>query len=340
MELDIVKLTDELCKINAPSGRENGNGEKLKELILPYFDEFKQISYNNYLFIKHGKADGKKILLDAHFDQIGLIVTGIQKNGTITVAGLGGVDIRNLISNSVTVHGSECDVKGIITCSKKEITPIKLEDLLVYTDKTKQELEECGITVGSGISIDGEIVKMSENRYSCRSLDDRICGVSIVYAASLLNNEDFSGDMYFLFSCQEETHGVGASTGAYNVQPDIAIAVDVDFASTPDTDKKDTAEMGKGPTIAISTQCDRKLTKRIISLAAQKELPLQQMLCPKGTGTNGGHLSFTRFGVPTAVIGVPLRNMHTNHEIVDFDDVRVTGELLAQIVKTESGVKI
>ena len=338
--MNIKETLKTLCSIDAPSGREIIDKTKLCDAIMPYFDEFTELNCNSYLFKKSCKKENAaKILLDAHFDQIGLIVTGVSDEGFLKFSSLGGLDIRTLISSKVKVFGENEEVFGVI-CSKKALsTPIKYEDLWIETDLTKAELDEKGIKVGSAGTLCSQPTLLSDNLYTDRSLDNRASAAAITYAVSLLSDKDLECDVYMLLSAQEESHGAGAKTGTFYVDPERAIVVDVDFGSTPETDKKDTFDLSKGPSVSISVQCDRKMTKKIISISKEKDIPAHPVLNPTSTGTNAPHVAFG-IGVPTAVIGVPLRNMHTIYETVDIRDIEFTGKLIAEYILSEySSVK-
>lgn len=336
--MNIKEVLSRLCQIDAPSGREVVDENNLCNIVMPYFDEYKKLNAHSYVFKKScNKENAKRIMLDAHFDQIGLVVTKVTDEGFMTFSSLGGIDIRTLISSKVRILGDNGTIQGII-CSKKPFsTPIKLEDLYIETDLTKSELEELGIRVGTAGTLLGESIELSENSYTDRSLDNRASAAAIMYAVELLKDKDLTADVYMLLSSQEESFGAGATTGTFYVNPDRAIVIDVDFGSTPETDKKDTVDLSKGPSLSISVQCDRKMTKKLISLAKEKEIPLHPILTPTSTGTNAGHVALG-IGVPTAVVSVPLRNMHTVYETLDIRDIEYTGKLLAEYILSEYSI--
>ena len=275
--------------------------------------------------------------MDAHFDQIGLIVTSVSDDGFLKFISLGGLDIRTLISSKVNVLTEKDIIQGIICSKKIHSTPIKSEDLFIETDMTKEELEALGVGVGTVATLCSDPTELSEYTYTDRSLDNRASAAAIMYAIECLANYSLSCDVCMLLSSQEESQGAGAKTGAFFVDPEKAIVVDVDFGATPETDKKDTVELSKGPSIPISVQCDRKMTKKLISVSKKMDIPSNPVLNPISTGTNAGHVSFG-IGIPTAVIGIPLKNMHTVYETVDIRDIEYTGKLISEYIKSEYGI--
>lgn len=336
--MDIKKLLSDLCAIEAPSGREITDEDNLKSIVLPYFDKYEKLECNSYLFTKSSKVENApNFLLDAHFDQIGMIVTSVSEEGFLKFISLGGLDVRTLISSKVNVLGYNKTISGIICSKKTYSTPIKLDDLYIETDLTKNELEEAGITVGTTATLFSDKPFINDELYVDRSLDNRSSAAVIMYAVSLLANKELSCNVCMLLSSQEESQGAGAKTGTFKVDPEKAIVVDVDFGATPETDKKDTVELSKGPTIPVSVQCDRKMTKKLIAIAKEKEIPAHPILNPTSTGTNASHVPFG-IGVPTAVIGLPLKNMHTVYETVDIRDIEFSGKLIAEYLISEYGI--
>lgn len=336
--MDIKKTLKDLCAIDAPSGREVVDEDNLKNIVMPYFDKYEKLECNSYLFTKLSKTpNAPNILLDAHFDQIAMIVTGVSEEGFLSFGTLGGMDIRTLVSSKVKVLGYNQTIEGIICSKKIYSTPIKRDELYIETDMTKKELEDAGIIIGTTVTLYSDSPVLNEYLYTDRSLDNRASAAVIMYATSLLADKDISCNVCMLLSSQEESEGAGAQTGTYAVDPERAIVVDVDFGATPETDKKDTFELSKGPSISISVQCDRKMTKKLLAIAKEKEIPANPALNPTSTGTNAAHVPFG-IGVPTAVVGLPLKNMHSNYETVDIRDIENSGKLIAEYILSEYGI--
>lgn len=336
--MEIKTLINNLCELNCVSGREQVCKDSLEMLLLPYYDEVINNVGGSSIFLKKGTLSQNKILLDAHLDQIGMIVTGIRDDGLISFIGLGGLDVRTLHGSDVLLHGKK-DIKGIVT--SKECynggTPagIELSNLYIYTDMTKEELISAGVGVGTAASLYCEPMEFENDTVVNRSLDNRISIAVIAKAIEKLNDKKLNCDIYFVCSSQEESHGRGAKTAANIVCPDKAIIVDVDFGNTPDVDKNQSSILGKGPSIPISIEIDRKMTKKLISLAKVKEIPCQVVVNPTGTGTNASHFVNSQNGIPTAVIGIPQRNMHTALEVINILDVDYAAQLISEYILSQ-----
>lgn len=163
------------------------------------------------------------------------------------------------------------------------------------------------------------------------ALDDR-CGVAaLVRAAELIHTDAYR--VLLLFSTQEETYGTGAKTGAFSVDADEAIAVDVSFAAQPDVSGQyGKIELGKGPMICYSSVMDRAMSQKLTAVAREQGIPFQLEPIAGATGTNGDHIAVSKSGVKTAVVSIPQRNMHTPAEVISLSDVENTARLLAAYI--------
>lgn len=170
-------------------------------------------------------------------------------------------------------------------------------------------------------------------------MDDKSCAVAGLIAVDLLRDKPLECDVVLMLSSQEESFGAGFPTGAAAVCPDEILVVDVDLGSTPETDDKDTVKMGEGPSVTVSVQTDRRLTKDLLRVAREKEIPAQTALCVKSTGTNASSSPFLLGGVPTACIGLPLKYMHTTVETLYEKDLINTGKLIAAYIEYRFGGK-
>jgi len=348
LNIDTKQLLTELCKIPTVSGFEARCAEALDALALPYFDEVRHTPVGNHIYIKRcGKPGAKKVLLDAHFDEIGFIVSGVEpakKDGGDDLTGylrfvpIGGVDRRLLSSAEVTIWGKK-PIPGVITSTPPHLQKSgegdRLPDydkLFIETGYTVKELRELA-PVGTPITFAPRVVELKNGRIASKALDDKACVAAIIEAAAMLEPGKFDCDIYAVFSAMEETGGAGAVTATFGVQPDLAIALDVCFARGPDTPRQKAAAMGEGPAISISLATDRALTQRIIKFAASKNLKLQKLIEARRTGTNGDAIHLTREGVPVAVISIPIRYMHSCTEVINPSDVRTTAQLVATFIR-------
>lgn len=329
--MDIKELCFSLCEKAGTSGDESLAAEYAKELLNKYMPAQIDVSGSVVGSTEKGKMH---ILLDAHIDSIGLVVRGIDEKGYILVDRVGGMDERVLTGAEVTVHGKE-ELFGVI-CSvpphlqkgdnKKEL--LNLKEMAVDIGYTKDEAEKY-IEVGDRITLrPGRTELLGNNIASC-SLDDRSCVAVILRALELTEGKIPNLKLTVLFSSQEETGGTGAKTAAYSAMPQYAIAVDVGFGNDPYTDKAQTIELSKGPSIGISPVLDRAFIKELKDLARENDIPFQHDVMSGRTGTNADSINVTGSGVKTALLSLPLRYMHTGVEIVNLDDIENTAKLIA-----------
>ena len=207
--------------------------------------------------------------------------------------------------------------------------------MYIDTGYSKEELEKI-VSLGDTISFDTTFKKLLGNRVSGSALDDRSGVVAILYALELLKNENLNCELQILFSTEEEVGERGATTGAFYLNPDIAIAVDVSFAYASGEKEDKCGKMGKGAMIGISPSLDRELSHTLISIAKEKNIPYQTEVMNGRTGTNADRFSVNREGACASTLSIPLKYMHTPTEIVDTDDIVSVSRLIAEYVK---GVK-
>lgn len=334
--MDIKNTVAMLSEVAGASGNESLAAELALDMLKKYCPDAE---------IKNGNVIGKfgkfneslpSLVLDAHIDQIGMIVTYITDEGFVKIGNLGGIDRRLLPAQQVVIHGKR-DIKGVI-CSvpphlssgKNEV--ISFSDAAVDTGMTKSELEEI-IAYGDTITFDVKCRSLIGSRITGGALDDR-CGVaSILYALELLKNQKIAYNVTVIFSAQEELGERGAAIGAFEINPDIAIAVDVSFAFAKGENEQKCGYLGKGPMIGISPSLSREISHKLIDTAKNCKIPYQIEVMNGLTSTNADRYSVNREGAESCTVSIPLRNMHTPVEVIDISDVEFTGKLLAEFIK-------
>ena len=167
-----------------------------------------------------------------------------------------------------------------------------------------------------------------------KSFDDKACAACALYATAITQKEDLVGDVYVMLSCCEEVTNMVAP-GAYSINPNYAMSIDVNLGRVPGTKKEETVELAKGPSITISAVTDRKLTNMLIDIAKEKEIPHQISVSPTHTGTNAVSIQLAREGIPTVDVGLPLASMHTYNEIISFEDTKILCDLIAEFIKSD-----
>lgn len=330
--MDLEKCLFDLCRCHGVSGSEASLFETASKYIAPYADISTDSNGNMYAVLGNLNAE-KTILLDAHLDRIGFIITDINDDGFVKVDKVGGIDAR-VLQDSVLV--SESGLKGVVCClpphltdgDESKATPLSKiwVDFGLPSNMVKEKL-----SVGDTLTFASEPVKLIGDRISSPALDDR-CGVaSLVRAAELIDTEHYR--VVIMLSAQEETYGTGAKTGAFQTGADEAIAVDVSFASQPDiSGQYSKIALGKGPMICISPVLDRFMSEKLVELSKNRDIPYQLEPISGVTGTNGDHIAVSKSGVKTAVVSIPQRYMHTPGEVISVADVENTAQLIAAYI--------
>ena len=330
------QLLFDLCRIGGVSGSEEPIAAFCSEKLSAFADT--SIDKNgNVIAVLGNKNSDKTILLDAHLDRIGFMVTSINEKGFVKVASCGGIDVR-VLADTVVVSSGENPIKGVVCCMPPHLSDGG-EDKADTIDKVwidfglpyEKVIEK--IKIGDVLTFYGEPKELLNNRITAPALDDR-CGVAaLIRCAELINKREISYKVVILLSVQEETYGTGAKTGAYQINADEAIAVDVSFASQPDVSGQYAGiELSKGPVICISPILSKKMIKKLVQIAEEKNIPFQYEPISSATGTNADHISVTGSGVSSAVVSIPQRYMHTPIEVIDISDVENTATLLAEYI--------
>ena len=344
--MDYIQVLEQLRNVPTLSGFESAGHKEILKLLAPYFDDCRRAGVAGLLFTKKcAQKDAPKILIDAHLDEIGLLVTALKDDGTLTVSTLGGMDPRTYTAGRFVIH-ADTDIQAICiqkpymlkSGEEKKKLP-KNSDIYLFTGKSKKELEEAGVRIGTPISMVRQTAKLGEDQLYGPYMDDKSCAVAALIALEALKDKDLSCDICLLLSGQEESYGAGFKTGAFDARPDEILVVDVDLGNTPETPENETVKMGEGPSVAISIETDRHMTKDLIRIAKEKEIPVQTPMNVKHTGTNASDAPFLAGGIPTAVIGLPLKYMHTPIETLCKTDLENTGRLIAAYIEACYGRK-
>lgn len=331
----LKKIIITLAENPGPSGSEEKASDYALKLLKEYCPDA-EIKNGNVVGNFGKTEEGKpKLLLDAHIDQIGMIVSYITDDGFIKVSNLGGIDRRLLPAQQVVIHGKK-DIKGVISSVPPHLSErssvLKMDDVIIDAGMSREEIEKY-VSLGDSITFDVKCRELLGNRISCGALDDR-CGVaSIICALEMLKNEKLAYNVTVMFSAQEELGERGAKIGAYEINPDIAIAVDVSFAYSIGETEHKCGYLGKGPMIGIAPSLSREISDELIAVADKNKIPYQLEIMNGMTGTNADRFSVNRCGAKACTVSIPLRYMHTPVEVIDVDDVKLTAELLAEFIK-------
>ncbi len=332
--MDIAIALKKLCEACGVSGAEDNACKAAAGLLKEFAPNAEIDSFGNVTAFIGDRNNGKKtLLLEAHIDEIGFIVTYIDDKGFIKVGECGGTDRRLYAAQTVTVH-SKTPLRGVIATLPPHVksdtkTAMKAEEIVIDTGYTKENLEKL-VSLGDRVTIDGKFSVMNGTRVTGKAIDDRGGVAAVLYALSLLKDKETEYNIAVLFASQEETGSRGAIIGAYNADADYALATDVSFAYTPGAKKEKCGIMGKGAMIGIAPVLSDEVTAQLKKIAAEKEIPVQFEVMGGDTGTDADEISVSKGGVKTGLISVPLKYMHTPVEVVDTEDIKAVGRLMAE----------
>lgn len=331
--MEIEQILERLCALGAPSGFERPAAQAARELLEPLMDEVWTDRLGNLIGVRRcGKPGAKKLLLDAHLDEVGLTVTGMEQ-GFLHFAGIG-VDARMLPDREVTVL-TQPPMLGVVAClpphvlsaEDREKAP-KMEELVIDVGLSQEEAEK-RVPLGTPVVYRADCFPLGGRQLCGKAMDDRACFAALLRAAQLLQGKELDVDLYLLGSVCEETGGAGAKVGAQALAPDFCVAVDVTHGRTPDGAKDETFPLGAGPVVGVGPNCARWMTKRLLDKGEQLGLAVQKEVMAGNSGTNGWPMQVANEGVATAVVSIALKYMHTPVEVVERGDIEDTARLLA-----------
>ncbi len=317
-----------LLETYGPSGNEELIRDLIQEEIKPYVDEIKVDRLGNLIAVKRG--NGKKIMVAAHMDEIGVIVTGIDDNGFLKFSNVGGVSALISVGQRVIFKNG---VQGVVYMEHLDnIKDLKLNKMYIDICADNKEEAQKKVSIGDTASFYNPFLKM-ENTYVSKAIDDRIgCYIAI---EALKQIDSSSNEIYFVFTVQEEVGLRGAKTSAFGIDPDLGIAVDVTMTGDTPKAKHMAIKMGEGPGIKIkdNSMLTHPLVKKLmIDTAKNNQLPYQLEVL-EGGGTDSGAIHLTKGGIPSGVLSVPCRYIHSPSEMVSISDVENSIKLLIKILE-------
>ncbi len=334
----LLPFLKDLISLPGLSGYEGPVADRIAEAWAPLTDELHRSPIGSLHALRRGEGEAPRpsILIATHMDAIGLIVTGVRE-GFLHVTQIGGIDARVLPGQLVTVHGRK-DLPGVIVQPPAHLLPpeasdgpVPLAHLLVDVGLRPRQVNR-QVRVGDLVSFATEPVEMGKNILAGHSLDNRTSVAALTHCLKLLQKRRHTWDVWAVATAQEEETLGGALTSAYGIAPDLAVAVDVTFAKGPGAPDHETFPMGEGIALGWGPNIHPKLYEKFKKLADQLEIPSQIDPLPRHSGTDAMALQIVREGIPTMVISIPLRYMHTPVEMISLKDVRRAGRLLAEFI--------
>ena len=336
-------LLKKLSDAHGVSGFEDEVRNIMIDELKDHVDDVVVDEMGNMIATRNGKSDGKKIMLAAHMDEIGLMVRYIDKNGFIKFSKIGGINDQMLLNQEVTIRTSNGDVTGVIgskpphrmkEAERKKITDY--ENMFIDIGASDKEDAEKMVKLGDVGTIKQEFTPLGK-LYKGKALDNRIgCAVLI----EVMKNAKTSATVYGVGTVQEEVGLKGAKTSAFRLNPDMAIALDVTIAGDHPGIKEEDAptKIGKGPGVILADASGRglithpKVKELIISVAEEKDIPIQLEVSDGGT-TDATAIHLTREGIPTGVISPPSRYIHTPVSVIGMEDVENAVKLITAILE-------
>jgi endoglucanase len=333
-----------LVEAHGPPGHEGAIRELLREAWSPLVDTLEQDRLGSLIAVKRATRPAdppRRIMLAAHMDEIACMVTGVL-DGFITVQRVGGIDARLLPAQPVLVHGRR-PLTGIVAAkpphlltpaARSKYTPI--DELLIDVGLPPDEVNAL-VSIGDLVTLDVPMMELLGTKVAGKAMDDRACVAAVTLCLHELQGMHHSWDVVACATVQEERGLHGAKTSANSVDPDIAIALDVTFAAQPGVDGDASSEMSGGPGIGVGPNFHPKLLDRIRETAKRHEIKLQDDIIPGASGTDAWAIQVALEGVPTALLEVPIRSMHSPVETADLRDIERAGRLLAHFIADLDG---
>ncbi len=337
--MQMKEFLRQMVESTGVSGYESQVGELIGRAFSEVCDEVKSDVLGNVIALRKGEGSGprKRVMLAGHMDEIGLMITKIDERGFLRFISVGGVDQRTLISQEVIVHG-ERDLLGIIGLKPPHLMQpedkdraIPMKDLIIDLGMPLSDLRQL-VHVGDMVTINRSMSELGKETVSGKAMDDRAAVAVIYYCLQELKRLRHTVDVYAVATVQEEVGLRGAAVSTYGIAPDIGIALDVCHGDMPGVPEQDTAPMGKGPTIGYGANIHPKVHEQLVKVAKDYNIPYTPEVYAAGTGTDLWAMQVTQAGIPTGLLSIPSRYMHTSVETVNLADLKSAGRLLALFI--------
>ena len=327
-------------KVPGVTGNEGAIAAFVAEAFRPYADEISVTPLN--CVIAHKKGSGPKVMICAHLDEIGMMVSKIEDDGCLRLQRVGGVDPRVLPGMRVRVFTKDGERMGVVGATPPHLlkdeerkSNYTFDNLFVDMGMPAKSVRET-VRVGDTVCFESRYVPLLNGRVSTKTADDRACVAIMLEAAQRLQSMRHEADLYFVATCQEEIGSYGALTAGYALAPDYGVAFDVCHADTPGAPANSTSRItslvsSKGPFI------QPYLEKKLEETAKNNGVELQIAVDPRDTSTDADELSTVRAGVPTVLLSLPIKYMHTNVETLDTNALHEGARLLAHYLADING---
>lgn len=341
-----MNLADKIKKLTSAygvSGDEFPVAKIAAEMMEPYCDRVDIDDFGNVLGYRDcGIPGAKTLLLDAHIDQIGFLVTEVTDQGFLRFTTVGGVDQRMLLGSELTVLTKKGPILGIVAAipphlqkvgDNKKSVPIP--EMVVDIGMTGEQAKKV-VHVGDFMAFANDALELQGDALCGKAFDDRACLVCLLHTMELLRDKPLAVNIVLAASTKEETGFQGGIATAFRVKPDFGIAVDVTHARTGDAPQV-ICKLGDGPDITLGSNSNPKFARRMIEVARAKQIPHIVTATPAASGTNAWPMQMQGEGVTTLVVSLPLKYMHSPVEMLRMSDVKNVGKLIAAFIETFDG---
>lgn len=343
--MDTVEFLERLLNATGPSGFETAPARIWREEADGFAEKvWADITGNSIASLN--QAGRPRVMMAGHIDEIGLQVTHVDERGFLFFDEIGGWDSQVLVGQRVRVLGAKGDVVGVI--GKKPIHLLEKEerekvsrakDLWVDLGaSSEEEVRSLGVRVGDPMVLDARMIRLVGDRIASRAVDNRIGAYVVLEALRLLAADPPGAHVLAVATVQEEIaySGGGARSSAFALEPDVALVVDVTFSTdVPDIDKKGLGDhkIGGGPILSRGSANHPVVVRRLMETAEQEGIPYTVQAAPRATRTDADAIHLVRLGIPTGLVSVPNRYMHSPCELVSLEDLRQTARLLAEFIR-------
>ena len=318
----------------------SGYEEPVQEVVKTYMehtaDEIREDEMGNLICILNPESE-RRIMLSAHADEIGVMVSNITENGRLQVVDRGGIIAGTYPGQQIKVHMPDQDVYGVVE-GRRELfknSELKATDFLIDIGANSREEALEKVALGAPVVPDTHIRAMMNGRFTARALDDRLGVFIIMEALKRAKEKGCKAGVYAASTVGEETTKSGAYWTSARIKPHLAIVVDVTYCSDysgMNPAETGTAELGEGPVLCNSPIVVKKLNQKMEACAQKAGIPVQREAASRLTYTDGDKIHFSNEGVPMVLVSIPLRYMHTPAEVADEKDVEGCIELIAEFL--------
>ncbi|MEM3597103.1 MAG: M42 family metallopeptidase [Candidatus Bathyarchaeia archaeon] len=345
--MELAETLEKLSNACGVAGREEEVRKLMRSMLEKCADEVKEDKLGNVIAIRKGEKNAPKVMLAAHMDEIGLLVKTISKEGFLQFAKIGGIDDRILLAQKVLVYTEKGPLHGIIGSKPPHIQKEEERKRIMTYDElfidigagSQEEARKIGVKIGDPVAFDIKFARVNKDVVIGKAFDDRVGCAVMVEAMKLLKNAECT--VYAVGTVQEEVGLRGATTAAFGINPDVGIALDVTVAGDMPGVKEVEApiKLRKGPAIEVADMgliTHPKVLRLLIDAAEENKIPYQLETGLPGS-TDAARIALTREGVPSGVISVPTRYIHSPTSLLSLKDaenaVKLTVAMIQKIPK-------